>query len=250
MVLNTDTDSLIQKVSQQELGRHFNLNDKMIFALARACLPHCVEVGDELLTGSTKSLGELVEFIDRHGAHRANGSHDTKYYRESEGWIMAALANKKRSEGFAVVVQNMNYALGQTDLEAAMNSGRISTELEADTMKHLSSYGGKDRNGWIDAITEQLSKDVVVIPSITIPTSTGIGEARHGVVVLGVNEDTVTYFDPDKLALSRYSDNNFDIPGIVPMHRDGKLVYEQTRAEFTARLNGEMLFMSRREDAA
>lgn len=268
------SDISLLKVSQHELGtiappelRH---DPEFRYCIGRACLPHVIEASRQLRTGTVNGgLGELLGFIVRNGAHTADGQGDTPFYRETAGWLHTPLADRERSRGQTVVLQNLIISLEQP-VGPAIEAGRVRSEREIALLKERMKYGGPDRSQWIDAVQDTLDEGGSAIPLVSIPGMFGDRPTGHSVLVKDVTDGVVSYFDPDMSAIERYRSAGLDVPNITRVddwhgtfHLDSvqpgyqgwtedlrdaasiatgpELLYQQPVADFTARMTGEVM---------
>lgn len=216
-------------------------SDELSYALDRSCTPHCVEAIAELCglhIPSFEHLDTYVQFLREHGAHP--GRSESELYNVNDGWYNVAVADLLRVNQYEVVLQRLQYDSDTTDLQAAKKVGRARSTDEIHRLDHLKMYGGDQTLQWMRAIEDTLGKDGYVIASIKIPSSKVEGEwGQHSVVVLAVDDETVTYFDPDKLLLDRYR-QDADQQAITRQD-DSKLVYTQEVNRFLQRMTGEVI---------
>lgn len=213
------------------------------FVLDRSCTPHCIEAIMELSHRSLETLDNVEQYINfllENGADEDTGTSNSEIYSTDDGWYNTAIADLLRLNHFTVVVQNLEYGVDETDLNIAEQTGRVRDKPEADVLAELSHYGGSDRRSWLDAIQQSISYGAYPIVSIRIPSSKKPGTwGRHSVVALAFRGGMVTYFDPDKLSLERYGTDASN-EGITRSD-DDRLIYEQTRDKFLARMTGEVM---------
>lgn len=212
-------------------------------ALDRSCTPHCVEAIGELTGLHIPSLDrfqEYVAFLRDHGPHPTEGSNNPEIYTVNDGWFNIAIADLLRSGGYAAVSQSLEYDKSHTDLAGAAHAGRIRSQDEGDRLARLSENGGGDRAKWLEALHETTHTGGYPIVSLTIPSrDPNLPPGTHSVLVLGVDEHGVRYFDPDKLAIERYRERAQDQH--IIREDDTKLIYTQPASQFQARMTGLVL---------
>lgn len=232
------------EVTQQDLqelvdGDH---DEDLQHALDRSCTPHCAEVLAEL-TGrhldSVDRLDEYVDFLRTHGS-APDMQADGELYNVNDGWYSVAIADLLRINGFNVVLQRMQYSPQDTDISRTLDSGRVRSDDELKMFEGLARHGGGDSSRWLSAVTETRSAGGYAIVSLRIPSSKVPNTwGQHSVLVTGIDEANVTYFDPDKLAVDRYGDSASD--QLITRVDDSKLIYTQPVGAFTSRMTGEVM---------
>lgn len=228
----------------QEILKHEELaNEDLQYALDRSCTPHCVEAIAELHGVHIPSLDridEYVGFLKSHGAHPEKGSNNADIYGVDDGWYNIAIADLLRINGYTVVSQQLQYDSASSDSQLARVSGRVRSDEEVSKLDELAAYGGDKDPSWLYALSDTLHKNGYVIASIKIPSSKQPNAwGKHSIVLTGIEENRVHYFDPDKLALERYKET---IAEQNILHEGGnKLMYSQGIREFLGRLTGEVI---------
>lgn len=239
-------DSLLQTIPQQELGRVVKASPKLDYGLARACMPHCIAVAKELLTGERTDVFTLNRFVEQYGAQTVGPGESSAYYVEGRGWNTPALAEDLRVEGHEVVLQNFIYGQEQADIPEMITRRRLSNIGEVKRYLDLAEYGGEDRNGWIEAIRRTIGHEGAVIVTVSIPQLDGSGDGGHGVLVHDISDGYVRYFDSDGDAINRYIDRGMPLPGIE--HEVGRSTryYRQPTERFVERMTGEAMHIYRK----
>lgn len=228
----------------KEILSHENLGDEELqYALDRSCTPHCVEAIAELEglhLPSLDRIDEYVSFLRSHGAHPDTGTNNTEIYGVDDGWYNVAIADLLRINGYQVVSQQLQYGTETANAQLARKAGRVRTEDEMTKLDDLTAHGGETNINWLKALSDTVAKGGYVIASIKIPSSKVEGMwGRHSIVVTGMNDQAVFYFDPDKLVFDRYK-NSADNQRIVRQD-ESKLIYAQQAAAFLDRLTGEVM---------
>jgi hypothetical protein len=225
------------------LSHSGELDASLQYALDRSCTPHCIEAIAELHGLQLPSLDRLqgyVAFLQENGAHPEKGSSNKNTYLVDDGWYNIAIADLLRSNGFAVVSQNLAFDAQASDLAAARRIGRIRSDHEQEILERRTAYGGKDRERWLGTIQDTIADGGYALVSIVIPSSKEENaNGRHSIVVTAIGPDEVTYFDPDKLAIARYGQDAS--AQHIRHQQDGKLLYTQDVPRFTDRMAGEVM---------
>lgn len=237
----------ILETPQHKLSDHLPMGELtdaelMQHRLARACLAHCLQAIDALSESEAiDHAAELMDFLATYGAHHEPGAGRTEYYREGIGWLAVPLADRMRSVGKTVISQNLTYSSQNANMAKAIESGRARSADEQHILEDRTVFGGEDRTQWVKAIQKTIDEKGFVTTSLKVPTMAGTGEGGHTVLVLGVQDGAVKYFDPDLYALERYERNGLPVPEITRVEGDDRLFYEQPVAAFTQRMSGEVL---------
>ncbi len=218
------------------------------FVLDRSCTAHCVEVIAEMSGTSIPSLQSLesyVKFLNetvvRPGPESITGQvKDSQLYFVDDGWSTIGVADLVRLNGFSAISHNLNYTFEDTDVKKMTHVGRIRSEFEKEYLKEVSDHGGENRKGWLGALNLSLRRGAFPIVSIEIPSSEfpeKIG--KHSVLCIGLDDENMTYFDPDELNIDRYGKCR-DEEQISKV--EGKeLIYTQPVNRFLDRMTGEVL---------
>lgn len=225
----TPKEGSIYEIPQQLLGGE-DAPEEIMHALARACVVHCAAAA--VNKEHAPSVDELRDFVLEHGA--GSGS---DLYTEGIGWNVIGVAELLRHQGYSVISQNLNYAPGDTNIKQATEAGRIRSDFEKERMVLLSEYGGPSRQNWAEAIKHSRAFGGKVIASIQIPLISGNGFGTHAVLVQDIDDDTVTYFDPDHYNLTRFGQNK---PAIEKIH-ETELIYKRPLGEFLGAMTGELM---------
>lgn len=234
------------EIAQQDLGGRIaesGISSKEAeFAAARACLAQCVYAGIELATGDNL-LDGLLELLVNHSIFNET-SPDTLFFHSTEngrGWSLPRLAGEIRSKGLIAVVQNLNYDQEHTDLDKARQTERIRGSQERQILADRARFGGQDRTGWLQSLNETLNQKGIAIPILSIPRMDGNGSSGHSVLVLGMREGLIEYFDSDANALERYAGKSLSNPDIVRVAEEPRLIYTQPESNFLSRMTGEVI---------
>lgn len=232
--------SVIEELSPAEIPQQHlageSIDPPLEFALARACLAHCVDVGQTYINPTpSRSVEELVGFVSAYGA-----SSDSELYRSGHGWEITKLADLLRLEGYQAVSQNMNYTGNEVNVSAAAESGRVRSDFEKSRLVLFGQFGGATRDKWLAPVEQTLLFGGYSITSIQIPLLSGDGYGPHAVLVLDIDKesDEVTYFDPDFYNTVRHVSNTQAIEEVT----DAKgLIYKRPLHEHLAAMTGEVL---------
>lgn len=240
------TEPRLLETPQQELGDLVtNSVDRELlqYVLDRSCTLHCVEAALELHgqhLSTFEHLDRYVNFLLENGPHPEEGSSNPEIYNVDDGWYSVAVANLLRLNGYQVVLQQLGYSEGDTNVELAKDSDRVKSDQEVNLLDHLKQYGGERGPNWLGAIRDTLEADGYVVVSILIPSSKVEGAVgRHSVVCTGFSESGVSYFDPDKLLIQRYGEDS--VGQQIIRSDDSLLIYTQPTDLFLSRMTGELM---------
>jgi len=246
MTSRIEADFSLLATPQQLLGERVSpkgdVSPELVFALARACVPHCLAAAEEVSRGFSEASDaiDLLMFINEHGASAALEG-ESEYYEAGRGWLMAPLADRLRAQGKTVVCQNL-YHGASADIEPAFQNGRIRRPEEGSLLTDRMTYGGPRSDSWVGAIDETLRAKGLVVATLNIPRMDGKGLGGHSVLVTEVVDDNIIYFDPDLYAKARYERGNYGDSQIMRIDSDdGQLFYSQPSAKFCERMTGEVM---------
>jgi hypothetical protein len=175
-----------------------------------------------------------------------------EYYRGEEGWLAVALADRMRADGKTVVSQNLMYGSGESDLGIAEAVGRARSRDELAILRDRTVHGGPSREGWMQAVEDTASAGGYVNVTIRVPRSDKQGFVGHSVLVTGITDGTVRFFDPDQKWQQRYEDNYMELPDIRRVEDTEQLFFEQPADAFVGRMTGEVvhIYVPEREAGA
>lgn len=224
-------DKSIYEVPQQFLLGE-EISPEQEFALARGCVVHCAAAA--LDQEHAPTTNELADFIVQYGA--GSGS---EMYQDGAGWKQTAVADLLRHDGYSVISQNLNYGSDETNLEQMTEAGRVRSDFEKERLLVLSEHGGKSRENWLTAIEHSTMMRGKAVVSIRIPLLSGDGYGDHAVLVHSIDDEFVTYFDPDYYLVQRHGENPPDIQRVD----EEKMIYRRPRQDFLGAMSGNVMHL-------